>query len=48
MGGPSFAGLPDGAEPILVTLIAVFVPAEVFRRGIPRVFGLAGLVPGGP
>ncbi|WP_329184572.1 hypothetical protein [Actinacidiphila glaucinigra] len=48
MDGPSLAGLPDGAEPIVVTLIAVFVPAVVFRRGIPRLAGLAGLLPGGP
>ncbi|MDX2701608.1 hypothetical protein PV350_01955 [Streptomyces sp. PA03-6a] len=48
MGGLSFAGLSDGAEPIDVTLIAVFVTAVVFRRDIRRVFGLAGLVTGGP
>ncbi|MDX3239369.1 hypothetical protein PV392_27515 [Streptomyces sp. ME03-5709C] len=46
--GVSFAGLSDGAEPIVMTLAAVFVAAAVFRRNVLRFFDLISLVQGGP
>lgn len=46
--GVSFAGLSDGAEPIVMTLVGVFAGAVVFRRNVLRFFDLISLVGGGP
>ncbi|MFF3947085.1 hypothetical protein ACFYYN_19955 [Streptomyces sp. NPDC001902] len=40
----SFGGLSNGAEPIVMALVAVLVAAVVFQRG----FDLLGLITGGP
>lgn len=44
--GVSFAGLSDGAEPVIMALVAIFVAAVVWNRNVRRALDIVGLALG--